>query len=315
MDKEVMVEVENLEMSYGKREVLRDISFRIGKGAIVGLLGANGAGKSTTMNILTGYLKPVQGNVYIHRTDMRKMPKTAKRYIGYLPEKPPLYMNMKVLEYLMFAADLKKIPDKYAEVLRVMQIVDIEDRQCEVIKKLSKGLQQRVGFAEVLLGNPPVLILDEPLVGLDPAESRMIRGLIKSLQPEHAIIISSHILSEIEELCNDILMLKDGRLILDNSTAAAKRRSGKNVYRLVVKGDREKISTCLENCEMLRSVRYIGETEKGVHEYSGTAKNNRDVRDNILGYLVGKHFSVYAIERQQTSLEDMFIEMNDGEEA
>lgn len=315
MDKEVMVEVENLEMSYGKREVLRDISFRIGKGTIVGLLGANGAGKSTTMNILTGYLKPVQGNVYIHQIDMRKMPKTAKRYIGYLPEKPPLYMNMKVLEYLMFAADLKKIPDKYAEVLRVMQIVDIEDRQCEVIKKLSKGLQQRVGFAEVLLGNPPVLILDEPLVGLDPAESRMIRGLIKSLQPEHAIIISSHILSEIEELCNDILMLKDGRLILDNSTAAAKRRSGKNVYRLVVKGDREKISTCLENCEMLRSVRYIGETEKGVHEYSGTAKNNRDVRDNILGYLVGKRFSVYAIEKQETSLEDMFIEMNDGEEA
>ncbi|MDE5864667.1 MAG: ABC transporter ATP-binding protein [Lachnospiraceae bacterium] len=315
MDKEMMIEVENLEMSYGKREVLRDISFQIKRGTIVGLLGANGAGKSTTMNILTGYLKPVQGKVYINQTDMRRAPKKAKRYIGYLPEKPPLYTDMKVLEYLMFAADLKGIPDKYGEALRVMEIVDIEDRQCEVIKKLSKGLQQRVGFAEVLLGNPPVLILDEPLVGLDPAESRAIRGLIKSLRSEHAIIISSHILSEIEELCNDILMLKDGQLVLDNSTAAAKRRGGKNVYRLIIKGDRDKISACLENCEMLRTVRYIGEKERGVYEYSGTAKNNRDIRDNILGYLVGKRFAVYGIEKQETSLEDVFIEMNGREEA
>lgn len=310
-----MVEVKNLKMSYGKQEVLRDISFQIGDGKIVGLLGRNGAGKSTIMNILTGYLKPREGEIYINQIDMRKKPKEAKRHIGYLPEVPPLYKDMKVWEYLIFAADMKGIKEKREEAARVMKLLDIEDRQYDYIRNLSKGLQQRVGFAQVLLGNPSIMILDEPLVGLDPEEKKSTRELIRSLQKEHTIIISSHILTEIEELCNEILILKDGRIVLDDSMADAKRKGNRNVYKLVIKGDREEIEKCLEGYEALRTVQYVGEKEKGIFEFIGTAKNTRDIRDSIFGYLVSRKFNVYGIEKVEASLEDVFIEMNKKEDA
>ncbi len=309
-----MVEVKNLKMSYGKREVLRDISFQIGDGKIVGLLGKNGAGKSTIMNILTGYLKPRAGEIYINQIDMRKKPKEAKKHIGYLPEIPPLYKDMKVWEYLTFAADMKGIRGKREEAASVMKLLDIESRQNDYIKNLSKGLQQRVGFAQVLLGNPSIMILDEPMVGLDPEEKKSMRALIQSLQKEHTIIISSHILTEIEELCNEILILKDGRLVLDDSVAGAKRKRSRNVYKLVIKGDREEIEKCLEEYEALLTVRYVGEKEKGIFEFIGAAKNTRDIRDSVFGYLVGKKFSVYGIEKVEASLEDVFIEMNNKED-
>lgn len=309
-----MVEVKNLKMSYGKREVLRDISFQIGDGKIVGLLGKNGAGKSTIMNILTGYLKPRAGEIYINQIDMRKRPKEAKKHIGYLPEIPPLYKDMKVWEYLTFAADMKGIRGKREEAASVMKLLDIESRQHDYIKNLSKGLQQRVGFAQVLLGNPSIMILDEPMVGLDPEEKKSMRALIQSLQKEHTIIISSHILTEIEELCNEILILKDGRLVLDDSVAGAKRKRSRNVYKLVIKGDREEIEKCLEEYEALLTIRYVGEKEKGIFEFIGAAKNTRDIRDSVFGYLVGKKFSVYGIEKVEASLEDVFIEMNNKED-
>lgn len=309
-----MVEVKNLKMSYGKREVLRDISFQIGDGKIVGLLGKNGAGKSTIMNILTGYLKPRAGEIYINQIDMRKKPKEAKKHIGYLPEIPPLYKDMKVWEYLTFAADMKGIRGKREEAASVMKLLDIESRQNDYIKNLSKGLQQRVGFAQVLLGNPSIMILDEPMVGLDPEEKKSMRALIQSLQKEHTIIISSHILTEIEELCNEILILKDSRLVLDDSVAGAKRKRSRNVYKLVIKGDREEIEKCLEEYEALLTVRYVGEKEKGIFEFIGAAKNTRDIRDSVFGYLVGKKFSVYGIEKVEASLEDVFIEMNNKED-
>lgn len=309
-----MIEVKNIKMSYGKYEVLKDISFQVEEGTIVGLLGSNGAGKSTMMNILTGYLKPLAGEIYINQVDMRNKPKEAKKYIGYLPEIPPLYKDMKVFEYLVFAADLKGISSKRDEIIRVMRLLNIEDRQYDYIKKLSKGLQQRVGFAQALLGNPPVMILDEPLVGLDPEESKQIRELIRSLQQDHAIIISSHILREIEEVCNEILMLKDGAIVLEDSMTATKRRGQRNVYKLTIKGDKEKIEACLNGYDALRSIQFIGEKEKDVYEFIGTAKNARDIRDSIFGYLVSKKFSVYGIEKIEASLEDVFIEMNSKEE-
>lgn len=310
-----MVEVKNLKMSYGKQEVLRDISFQIGDGKIVGLLGKNGAGKSTIMNILTGYLKPREGEIYINQIDMRKRPKEAKKHIGYLPEIPPLYKDMKVWEYLTFAADIKGIIGKREEAERVMKLLNIESRQHDYIKNLSKGLQQRVGFAQVLIGNPSIMILDEPMVGLDPEEKKDAKELIQSLQKEHTIIISSHILTEIEELCNEILILKDGKLVLDDSVAGAKRKRNRNVYKLVIKGDREKIEKCLEGYEALQTVQYVGEQEKGIFEFIGTAKNTRDIRDSVFGYLVGKKFNVYGIEKVEASLEDVFIEMSNKEDA
>ncbi len=309
-----MIEVKHLCMSYGKREVLKDISFRVGVGKTVGLLGSNGAGKSTMMNILTGYLKPVEGEVFIQEIDMRRNPKEAKKKIGYLPEIPPLYKDMKVLEYLYFIADLKGIDDKKNEIQRVITLMNLEERKLDFIKKLSKGFQQRIGFAQALLGNPDILILDEPLVGLDPAEAKKTRELIQKLRQDHVIIISSHVLKEIEELCDSVLMLKDGTLILDGSTTDAKRRGNKDTYRLVVKGDLIKIQEILQKYNSLQQVHLVGEKEKGVYEFLLKAKNTRDIRDHILGYLVNKKFSVYGIEKLETSLEDVFIEMNQQEE-
>ncbi len=305
-----MIEVKHLKMAYGKREVLKDISFEIRDGKTIGLLGANGAGKSTTLNILTGYLKPKEGEVLLNGVDMRKMPKEAKRKIGYLPELPPLYRDMKVLEYLLFVAELKGISERSAEVQRVMTLMHIEDRANDFIKKLSKGFQQRVGFAQALLGNPEILILDEPLVGLDPAEARRTKDLIGSLRGEHIVIISSHILKEIEELCDSILMLKDGEIVLNDTTTDAKRRGNKDAYRILVKGDRDKIEEALKVCEVLKETHFKEEREPGVYEFILKAKNNRDIRDKVLGYLVNKRFSVYGIEKIETSLEDVFMEMS-----
>ena len=309
-----MLEVKNLTMSYGKREVLKDISFHLPAGKIVGLLGANGAGKTTIMNILTGYLKPIRGEVFIQEIDMRKNPRQAKGHIGYLPEVPPLYRDMRVQEYLLFAAGLKNIKEKKQETERVLEQVHLEDRKMDYIKKLSKGMQQRVGFAQALLGNPPVLLLDEPLTGLDPQESKHMRELLLALKREHCIIISSHILKEIEEMADEILILKDGQLVLEDSTKAAKRRGNRNVYRLTVKGDKDRIKEYLEKYEGLREVKYVKEKEAGVHEFIVQARNTRDIRDSIFGYLVSKKLNVYGIERSETSLEDVFIEMNSEEE-
>ncbi len=314
LEKMIMIEVKNLKMAYGKREVLKGISFHIKKGKTVGLLGVNGAGKSTTMNLLTGYLTPSEGKILIHQTDMRKYPGKAKKYIGYLPEIPPLYKDMKVLEYLMFAAAIKGIREKKKEVDRVTALLDMEDRKNDFIKNLSKGYQQRIGFAQALLGNPEILILDEPLVGLDPAEAKKTKELISSLREDHAIIISSHILSEIEELCHDILILKEGLLVLDNSTVSAKRRASRREYRLTIKGDRDKIQEYLERFDGLQNIQYLGEKEPGVFEFSGTAKNARDIRDSIFSYLVSRKLNVYAITKVETSLEDVFMEVNSKEE-
>lgn len=309
-----MVEVKNLRMSYGKYEVLKDVSFQIEKGRIVGLLGANGAGKSTIMNIMTGYLKPVAGEILICGEDIRRHPKTAKKHIGYLPEVPPLYKDMKVLEYLLYAAELKGISDRGEEVLRVMELLHLKDRQYDQIKKLSKGLQQRVGLAQALLGNPEVLVLDEPLSGLDPEESKQTRELLKSLRDEHVIIISSHILSEIEELCNRIMMLKDGELVLESSTQKAKERGKRNLYRFTIKGEKTQLDTWLLEYAQVAEVHYQREKEPGVHEWIVVASNNRDIRDNILGYLSSKRVVVYGVEKVENSLEDLFIEMNKKEE-
>ncbi len=309
-----MVEVKNLKMAYGKKEILKDISFKLAGGKIVGLLGANGAGKTTMMNILTGYLKPVEGEVLICESDMRKNPKQAKKYIGYLPEIPPLYRDMRVNEYLRFVAKLKGIRNEQEEVRRVLSLVNLTDREKDYIKNLSKGMQQRVGFAQALLGDPKVIILDEPLTGLDPQEAKRMRELLSDMQKDHCIIISSHILKEIEELCSEILMLKDGELVLEDTTAAAKTRGSRNVYRLTVKGNRDKIVQSLEKYEGLKNVRFVREKESGVYEFIGNSRNNRDIRDSLFGYLVSKKFSVYGIERLETSLEDVFIEINSEED-
>lgn len=308
-----MVEVKEVRMSYGRKEVLQDVSFRIESGKTVGLLGRNGAGKSTIMNILTGYLKPDAGEIYIEQTDMRKNPIDAKKKIGYLPEVPPLYKEMKVREYLLFVAGLKKLEHKKEEVETVMHTFDLTEIEGCFIGKLSKGMQQRVGLAQAFLGNPPVLILDEPLSGLDPAEAKRTREWILSIQKQHIIIISSHVLSEIEELCNDILILKDGKIAMHESKQAAKKQEN-NAYRILVKGDKDRIEESLAAYGSLKKIHYMGEKEDQVHAFIVVAKNTRDIRDSLFGYLVGRKFNIYGISKEETSLEDLFMNMSNREE-
>ena len=283
-----MIKVENLSMSYGSKKIIKGISFEIIKGQTVGFLGANGEGKSTTMNLMTGYLMPDEGNITICDFDMNKEPLKAKSCIGYLPEIPPLYKEMRINEYLLYVCDLKGIKDKKTETDKVIELFDLKEREYDFIKHLSKGYCQRVGFAAALLGDPEVLILDEPFVGLDPSESKKIRNIIKSLREDHCIMISSHILSEIDELCNEILIIKDGELVLDDSKDSAKNKGANTRYCLTVKGDKTVIENTLNNNSGLVNIEFIREQEKGVFEYIVTSKNSRDIRDNLIGCLVSK---------------------------
>ena len=214
-----MIQVNHLVKNYGSHPALKDISMHVKQGQIVGLLGPIGAGKSTTMNILTGYLSATEGEVKIGGYDILKEPMKAKAQIGYLPEIPPLYQDMTVAEYLDFAAKLKKVKksDRKAEMTRVMKTVKVDSVADRLIRNLSKGYRQRVGLAQALLGNPPLLILDEPTAGLDPNEIMDIRKLIKKMGKEHTIILSSHILTEISAVCDSIIIINKGRIVVEDT--------------------------------------------------------------------------------------------------
>ncbi|MDO5156251.1 MAG: ABC transporter ATP-binding protein [Eubacteriales bacterium] len=309
-----MIKVSDLHLQYGKKVVLDDISFEVKKGQTVGLLGKNGAGKSSLMNAIAGYNCPASGTILIDGIDIQKNPKQAKRKIGYLPEIPPIYKDMSVNEYLTFAAKIKGIKEYKEEVLRVVSLLNLGNNQNIWIKRLSKGTQQRVGLGAALMGNPPILILDEPLVGLDPAESKRTREIIRSLKKDHAIIISSHILKEIEELCNEIRMIKDGKLVLDSSTKQLRKHNHQNVYCLHVKGEQKKIQDCLEKFEFVTEVLCHLEIEDAVHEFVIQTKSAKDARERLFQYLVKKNFIVYEIKNQEASLEEIFMDANTKEE-
>ena len=247
-----MIEVSHLVKKYGSHYAVNDLSFRVEKGQIYGFLGPNGAGKSTTMNIITGYLAPTAGEVKINGHDMMKEPEEAKRCIGYLPEMPPVYPDMTVGEYLRFAAQLKRIPsgkreESIEEVMKMTRILDMKDR---LIRNLSKGYKQRVGLSQALLGSPEVIILDEPTVGLDPKQIIEIRDLIKSLKDKHTVILSSHILSEVSAICDQILIISKGSLAAcDTPEGLTRLMTGEEELEITVKGTPEELQSVLDGLE------------------------------------------------------------------
>ena len=244
-----MIEVSNLVKRYGDHTAVDHLSFQIEKGKIYGFLGPNGAGKSTTMNMITGYIASTEGTVTIDGHDILEEPEKAKKCIGYLPEQPPLYFDMTVLEYMKFAADLKKIPKdkKKSMIEEVMDMVKITDMKNRLIKNLSKGYRQRVGLAQAILGYPEVIILDEPTVGLDPKQIIEIRDLIKSLKKKHTVILSSHILSEVSAVCDYVLIISHGKLVAsDTPDNLGKLAAGSNNLNLLVKGEKSRIRQLLE---------------------------------------------------------------------
>jgi len=309
-----MVQIKNLVKSYGKIKALDDISFSVKKGEILGFLGDNGAGKSTTLNIITGYLYPGEGTVKIDGEDVLENPLKARKKIGYLPEIPPLYLDMTVLSYLKFVYDLKKIKteNKEEHIEKICEKVGISDVKGRLIKNLSKGYKQRVGLASALLGDPPIIILDEPSVGLDPRQVVQMRELIKNLGKEHTVVLSSHILSEVQEICSRILIINKGKIIADDSTEGIlKKLSQKNSIVLVVEGAKEKTLDVLKKIDGITKILEPLEKENGVFEYTLCLENlpKNVVKRNIFFSLAKESLPILGMKNFESNLENAFLEL------
>lgn len=314
-----MIEVKNLVKKYGDYVAVDHLSFTVEEGHIYGFLGPNGAGKSTTMNMITGYIGPTEGSIMINGHDMLENPEEAKKCIGYLPEIPPLYTDMTPLEYLRFAAELKGIAkaQREDEVKKVIADAKLEDVADRLIRNLSKGYKQRVGLAQALLGYPEVIILDEPTVGLDPAQIIEMRGLIRSLGKKHTVILSSHILSEISAVCDDVLILSHGKLVASDTTDHLGRlMEDKVTLHLTVKGDGETVKTALASIEGVENIEIKDSEEKDCVDVIIQSNPKVEVRELIFYRLAAIQCPVYAMNQIKKSLEDVFIELTaeNGEE-
>lgn len=305
-----MIEVTGLSKTYGSFLAVDHVSFTIEDGEIVGFLGPNGAGKSTIMNMLTGYLSPTTGKVSINGYDILEQPKEAKMRIGYLPETPPLYPDMTVREYLQFMFALKKVSLPRAphleEICRLVQIDDVENR---LIKNLSKGYRQRVGIAQALIGNPDVLILDEPTVGLDPKQIIDIRNLIIQLGRQHTVIISSHILSEIQAICKRIIIVNHGKLVADGTEdTLAKSLSQDSRIRLCILGDKACAEAALQTVTGA-AYQYEGEIEPGTANYTVTPAGGADIRAQLSRCLADAGLPLLEMHSSRPTLEEMFLQL------
>ena len=311
-----MIEVSNLVKKYGDHTAVDHLSFQIEKGKIYGFLGPNGAGKSTTMNMITGYIASTEGKVMIDGHDILEEPEAAKKCIGYLPEMPPLYFDMTVLEYMKFAADLKKIPrnQKDKQIKEVMDMVKITDMKDRLIKNLSKGYRQRVGLAQAILGYPEVIILDEPTVGLDPKQIIEIRDLIKSLKQKHTVILSSHILSEVRAVCDYVLIISHGKLVASDTPDNLERlAAGSNSLLMKVKGEKDTIRKDLETIEGVTGVEMSYDSDEELWKTKLSVQENVDIREKVFYAMAKANCPIYEMQVKRVSLEDVFLELTEGE--
>ncbi len=306
-----MVEVKKLTKNYGNIKAVDNISFTVGEGEILGFLGPNGAGKSTTMNIITGYISSTSGTVTIDGKEILENPKEAKAKIGYLPEIPPLYTDMTVKKYLEFMFDLKKVKlPKKEHIEEVMRLVRITEQADRIIKTLSKGYRQRVGFAQALLGNPPVLILDEPTVGLDPMQIIEIRKLIKSLGKKHTIILSSHVLSEISATCDRILVISNGKIVADAKTdELSSSTAGEEKLALVVEGAASDIISAIKNIPAVIRVNKISEKNGNSAKYMVEYEKDHDVRRDVFNAMARIGCPILDMQSGNETLEEMFLKL------
>lgn len=309
-----MIEADNLVKRYGRHMAVDHLSFRIEAGKIYGFLGPNGAGKSTTMNIMTGYIAPTEGSVKINGYDIVKDAEAAKGCVGYLPEIPPLYMDMTVKEYLYFVAELKKTPkkdrkEKIAEVMDMTMIAGMEGR---LIKNLSKGYRQRVGLAQAILGDPAVIILDEPTVGLDPKQIIEIRGLIRKLGEKHTVILSSHILSEVQAVCDEIMIISRGRLVAcDTPDGLTGLMNGNSRLELTVLGTKDRMEKLLLQFPQVKEILCEESSESGCVKVILETDQSIDIRQELFYKLAEAKLPIMAMNRPERSLEDVFLELTD----
>ncbi|MCI2048523.1 MAG: ABC transporter ATP-binding protein [Lachnospiraceae bacterium] len=308
-----MIEVKDLTKKYGDHTAVDHLNFQIGKGRVYGFLGPNGAGKTTTMNMMTGYIAPTEGTCLIDGHDVLEEPEEARRNIGYLPEIPPVYMDMTISEYLDLAADLKKVPkaEKKQMAEEVMQKVQIADMQGRLIKHLSKGYRQRVGLAQALMGKPETIILDEPTVGLDPRQIIEIRDLIRELGKEHTVILSSHILSEVSEICDYVMILSHGKMVANDTTEnLAKIMQGQNSLELTLRADADRTEAMLAGIPQISSHTIRPHGEDAVDVTLKMAGSD-DLREKIFYTCAASQCPILRMDYTHVSLEDIFLEVTE----
>ncbi len=311
-----MIEVIHLSKHYGAKRAVDDISFTVDQGQILGFLGPNGAGKSTTMNIITGYISSTSGTVKIDGVDILEEPIKAKKKIGYLPEQPPLYMDMTVQGYLRFMYELKKVTlprDKHID--EICQTVKISDVQHRLIKNLSKGYKQRVGLAQALLGNPPVLILDEPTVGLDPQQIIEIRNLIQDLGQKHTVILSSHILPEVQAVCDRVIVISKGKLVADDTPEHLTQSLSHHNLVARVEGEQQQVLQTIRTVPGVKNVEVIKTLEGETADYQIEPQENADIRRELNFALAAKRLALLSLKNEELSLEDVFLELIQNDEA
>lgn len=312
-----MIQVENLVKRYGGHVAVDGMSFTVEEGKIYGFLGPNGAGKTTTMNVMTGYIAADGGTVTIDGHDILKEPLAAKACIGYLPEIPPLYPDMTVQEFLLFVAELKKVPktERKKQVAALEERLSLSEMSKRLIKNLSKGYRQRVGLAQALVGNPKVLILDEPMVGLDPKQIIEMRDLIKGLAGEHTVILSSHILSEISAVCDHILIISKGKLAASGSPEELqKMMQGTAELAVTVIGEQEQAQAVLDQIEEIEQYTFEESSEEGSILIHIETKDDTDIRKSLSVALAGAGMPILSMNRSEKSLEDIFLELTEVEE-
>ena len=312
-----MIEVKELTKVFGDRVAVDHLSFKINNGKIYGFLGPNGAGKSTTMNMMTGCLAPTSGTIRINGFDVYDEPLKAKQCIGYLPEIPPLYNELTPLEYLRFVAEAKGVSYERAirQVHEVMELTQIDGMKDRLIKNLSKGCRQRVGIAQAMLGNPDIIILDEPTVGLDPRQIIEIRSLIRKLGEMKTVIVSSHILAEVSEICDHVLILSNGKLIA-NAPIEELQSNVNSTTRIAlsVRGDEDGILDVLNAIEEIESCTLGVSHEEGVVRLTVTASKNTDLRDRIFFAMADRRYAVLSMEREEATLESIFLALTEEAE-
>lgn len=310
-----MIEVKNVTKKYGKTVAVEDISFSINDGEIVGLLGPNGAGKSTTMNILTGYIEQTSGEVTIEGYNTLKKPKKAKRQIGYMPEGVPLYTDLTVKEFVTYMAELKQVDRKTRKekVEKVIEQTGLKDVENKLTKNLSRGYKQRVSMAGALVGEPKILILDEPTVGLDPKQITEIRNLIKTLGKTHTIILSSHILSEVSQICNKVIIINKGKIVAIDTPENLENKVSKNdcIY-ITVEDAEDKMSKIKDKILEIKKVELIEKNEDKTKQYLIETDKNVDLRKKIFAECAKENITIFEMKKADTTLEDAFMKLIEG---
>lgn len=310
-----MIEVKNVTKKYGKAVAVEDISFTINDGEIVGLLGPNGAGKSTTMNILTGFIEQTSGEVVIDGFNMLKKPKKAKKEIGYMPEGVPLYTDLTVREFVKYMAEIKQVDRKTRKekVEKIINQTGLKDVEKKLIKNLSRGYKQRVSMAGALVGEPKILILDEPTVGLDPKQITEIRNLIKELGKTHTVILSSHILSEVSQICNKVIIINKGKIIaVDTPENLENRVTSNNCIYVTVEDTENKIDAIKNKIEGIKKLDLIEKNEDGTKQYIIEADKGIDLRKKIFAEFAKENITIFEMKKADSTLEDAFMKLIEG---